>query len=179
MKHELYLLSSHGNLTVHSNCCSLAQVTHLHAACTFHCRECGTDLRPQFMCPGDQVIFTCRVFGSSSLEWRSPLITQTTPYIASATPPMILNCDPLTVSLISVSGTPLNANFTSTLAINISAGECEFHLRGRCTMTLTKIHTVDTAHYLGILDSTDSQYALIATLHGVLCTFTCAVWWAV
>ena len=141
--------------------------------------ELTSDKERQFMCPGDQVIFTCRVFGSSSLEWRSPLITQTTPYVASATPPMILNCDPLTVSLISVSGTPLNANFTSTLAINISAGECEFHLRGRCTMTLTKIHTVDTAHYLGILDSTDSQYALIATLHGVLCIFTCAVWWAV
>ena len=74
----------------------------------------------QFTCPGDQVTFTCRVFGSSSLEWRSPLITQITSYGADATPPMILNHDPLSISLISVSGTNLNANFTSTLQVTAS-----------------------------------------------------------
>ena len=74
----------------------------------------------QFTCPGDQVIFTCRVFGSSSLEWRNPLITQITSYIAIDTPPQILNRDPLTISLISVTGTPLNANFTSTLQVTAS-----------------------------------------------------------
>ena len=79
-----------------------------------------SDKERQFTCPGDQVTFTCRVFGSSSLEWRSPLITQTTSYVASATPPMILNRDPLTLSLISVSGTSLNANFTSTLQVTAS-----------------------------------------------------------
>ena len=131
----------------------LAQVTQLHVTFIFHCRKCGTDIeqrKPVYMSwsSGDHDIhLPCRVFGSSSLEWRSPLITQTTSYLVSATPPMILNRGPFTVSLISVSGTPLNANFTSTLAINISAGECEFHLWGRCTMTLTKIHTVDIAHY--------------------------------
>ena len=79
--------------------------------------ELTSDKERWFTCPGDQVIFTCRVFGSSSLEWRSPLITQITSYVASATPPMILNRDPFTVSLISVSDTPLNANFTSTLQV--------------------------------------------------------------
>ena len=64
--------------------------------------------------------FTCRVFGSSSLEWRNPLITQITSYIAIDTPPQILNRDPLTISLISVTGTPLNANFTSTLQVTAS-----------------------------------------------------------
>ena len=66
------------------------------------------------------MIFTCRVLGSSSLQWCCPLITQTTSYVTDATPPMILNRDPLTVSLISVSGTPLNANFTSTLQVDVS-----------------------------------------------------------
>ena len=70
--------------------------------------------------PGDHVTFICRVFRSSALEWRNPLITQLTSYAALDTPPMILNRDPLTVSLISVSGIPLNANFTSTLQVTAS-----------------------------------------------------------
>ena len=82
--------------------------------------ELTSDKERRFTCPGDQVIFTCQVLESSSLEWRSPLITQTTSYVASATPPMILNRDPFTVSLISVSGTPLNANFTSALQVTAS-----------------------------------------------------------
>ena len=82
--------------------------------------ELTSNKERRFTCPGDQVTFTCRVFGSSSLEWHSPLITQITSYVASATPPMILNRDPLTVSLISVSGSPLNANFTSTLQVTAS-----------------------------------------------------------
>ena len=64
--------------------------------------------------------FTCQVFGSSSLEWRSPLLTQPTSYRARDTPLMILNQGPLTISLISVSGTTLNANFTSTLQVTAS-----------------------------------------------------------
>ena len=64
--------------------------------------------------------FTCRVIGSSSLEWRSPLITQATLYSASSTPPNMLNRNPFTVTLISVSGTPLNANFTSALQVTAS-----------------------------------------------------------
>ena len=64
--------------------------------------------------------FTCQVFRSSALEWRNPLITQLTSYAALDTPPMILNRDPLTVSLISVSGTNLDANFTSTLQVTVS-----------------------------------------------------------
>ena len=74
----------------------------------------------QFTCPEDLVIFTCRVFRSSSLEWRSPLFTQTTSYLATDTPPRILNRGPLTISLINVSGTTLNANFTSTLRVTAS-----------------------------------------------------------
>ena len=64
--------------------------------------------------------FTCRVFESSSLEWRSPLITQTTSYLAIDTPPEVLNRDPFTASLNSVSGNNFNANFTSTLQVTAS-----------------------------------------------------------
>ena len=74
----------------------------------------------QFTCPGDQVTFTCRVFESSSLEWRSPLITQPTLYLAFDVPPEVLNRDPFTASLISVSGNNFNANFTSTLQVTAS-----------------------------------------------------------
>ena len=65
------------------------------------------------------MIFTCRVLGGSSLEWRSSLITPIK-YIPTDTPLQTLNRDPLTVSLISVSGTNLNANFTSTLQVTVS-----------------------------------------------------------
>ena len=64
--------------------------------------------------------FTCRVFGSASLEWRSPLITLPTSYRAGDVPPGILNQGPFTISLINVSGTTWNANFTSTLQVTAS-----------------------------------------------------------
>ena len=74
----------------------------------------------RFTCPGERVIFTCRVYGSVSLEWRSPLITQPTSYLATDMPPRILNRGRLSISLINVSGIPLNANFTSTLQVTAS-----------------------------------------------------------
>ena len=74
----------------------------------------------QLTCPGDQVVFTCVVFGSSSLEWRSPLITEQLVYTAIDMPRQILSQGPFTASLINVSGTPLNFNFTSTLQVNAS-----------------------------------------------------------
>ena len=74
----------------------------------------------RFTCPGDQVTFTCRVFRSSALEWRNPLITQITSYTALDTPPNILNRGLLAATLISVSGTNLQANFTSTLQVTVS-----------------------------------------------------------
>ena len=64
--------------------------------------------------------FTCQVFRSSALEWRNPLITQTTSYAAIDTPPNTLPRDPFTATLISVSGTNLQANFTSTLQVTVS-----------------------------------------------------------
>ena len=64
--------------------------------------------------------FTCRVFRSSALEWRSPLITQTTSWTATDTAPSILPRGLLTATLIDVSGTNLNANFTSTLQVTAS-----------------------------------------------------------
>ena len=74
----------------------------------------------QLTCPGDLVIFTCRVFVSSSLEWRSPLITEQILYTASDRPPRILRRGSFTASLTNVSGTPLEANFTSTLQVTAS-----------------------------------------------------------
>ena len=81
--------------------------------------ELNSNKQRQFTCPGDQVIFTCRVFGSFSLEWRSPLITQTTSYTASS-PPDDLDRSPFTASLVERSGTGLNLNFTSTLQVTAS-----------------------------------------------------------
>ena len=82
--------------------------------------ELTSDKTRQFTCPGDHVTFTCRVFRSSALEWRNPLITQTTSYVATDTPPNILPRGLLTATLIDVSGTNLNANFTSTLQVTVS-----------------------------------------------------------
>ena len=84
--------------------------------------ELTSNKERQFTCPGDQVTFTCRVFGSSSLEWHSPLINEEIRYTVSSTPSVILNQGPFTATLISVSGmnTPLNANFTSTLQVTAS-----------------------------------------------------------
>ena len=82
--------------------------------------ELTSNKERQFSCPGDLVTFTCRVFGSASLEWRSPLITLPTSYRARDIPPGILNQGPFTISLISVSGTTRNANFTSTLQVTAS-----------------------------------------------------------
>ena len=66
------------------------------------------------------MIFTCRVFGSSALEWRSPLITQTTSYIPTDTPLETLIRGPFTATLIDITGTGLSTNFTSTLQVNVS-----------------------------------------------------------
>ena len=76
----------------------------------------------QFTSPGDQVVFTCRVSGSASLEWRSPLITERTTYTATSLPPDTLDRGPFTISLTGVSGenTPLHANLTSTLRVTAS-----------------------------------------------------------
>ena len=64
--------------------------------------------------------FTCRVFGSSALEWRSPLITLIASYISTDTPLQTLIRGPFTATLIDISGAGLNANFTSTLQVNLS-----------------------------------------------------------
>ena len=79
--------------------------------------ELTSDRERRFTCPGDLVTFTCRVFGSRSLQWHSPLITQTTAYIACDTPPRSLNHDPFTAFLDNVTGTAPNANFTFTLQV--------------------------------------------------------------
>ena len=88
----VYLLSSHGNLTVHSDCCSLAHVTHLHAARTFHCRECGTDLRQR---KAVHVSWRPGHIHMSSVWIKFSGMAQPTHYsdnfnVASATPPIHL-----------------------------------------------------------------------------------------
>ena len=82
--------------------------------------ELTSNKERQFTCPGDQVIFTCQILGSISLEWRNLLIAQPVTYRTDDTPPETLNRGPFTASLVSVSGTALNANFTSTLQVNVS-----------------------------------------------------------
>ena len=73
----------------------------------------------QFTCPGDLVTFTCRVFGSRSLEWRNPLITQTL-FLGNVDPPAMLNRSQFTAFLTERSGTLGNSNFTSTLQVTAS-----------------------------------------------------------
>ena len=81
----------------------------------------------QFTCPGDQVTFTCQVFVSTVLEWRSPLITLPTAYVVGAIPPGTLDRNPFTASLISVTG----LNFTSTLQVTAS----RMFMRNETTVT--------------------------------------------
>lgn len=82
--------------------------------------ELTSNKTERFTCPGQHVTFTCRVYGSFALEWRSPLITQPTLYLATDTPPRSWNQGPFRISLIDVSGITLNANFTSTLQVTTS-----------------------------------------------------------
>ena len=81
--------------------------------------ELTSNKKWQFTCPGDQVTFTCRVFGSISLEWRSPLITEQTTYTTGSSVDD-LDRNPFTASLVERSGTPLSSNFTSTLQVTAS-----------------------------------------------------------
>ena len=66
--------------------------------------------------------FTCQVFGSFSLEWRSPLITRTASFFASNSISRSFDRGPFTASLINVTtnGTFVNANITSTLQVTAS-----------------------------------------------------------
>ena len=82
--------------------------------------ELTSNKERQFTCPGDQVTFTCQILGSISLEWHNLLIAQPVTYRTDDRPPETLNRGPFTASLISVSGTPLNANFTSILQVTAS-----------------------------------------------------------
>ena len=85
--------------------------------------ELTSSKQRQFTCPGDLVTFTCRVFGSFSLEWRSPLITRRTSFISSNSFPRSVDRSPFNASLINISinGSAFtNANFTSTLQVTAS-----------------------------------------------------------
>ena len=81
----------------------------------------SVDEERQFICPGDLVIFSCQVFGSISLEWRSPLISPIT-YTAFRTPPDTINQGPFEANLISVSmgNSSADSNITSTLRMTES-----------------------------------------------------------
>lgn len=66
--------------------------------------ELTSNKERQFTCPGDQVIFTCQILGSTSLEWRSLLIAQPVTYRTDDRPPETLHRGSFTASLVSVSG---------------------------------------------------------------------------
>ena len=106
----------------------VAHVTHLQITFTLSSSlmadnvELTSSKQQRFTCPGEQVIFTCRVFGSVTLEWRSPLVTQPTVYLPNDRPPRIFTPGLFTAALINVStnGTNVNTNFTSTLQVTAS-----------------------------------------------------------
>ena len=66
------------------------------------------------------MVFTCQVFKSSSLEWRSPLITLPTTFSVGSTRGERLRRGQFIATLTDVNGGNLQANFTSTLQINAS-----------------------------------------------------------
>ena len=72
----------------------------------------------QFACEGEVVIFTCRVFGSLTLQWDSPLFRQITfpagSTVSVSRPPSFF------VNLTSIAGSGINSNITSTLQVNAS-----------------------------------------------------------
>ena len=73
----------------------------------------SVDEGKQFICPGELVNFTCEVFGSFSLKWRSnhtDLIT----YTAVSIPPNTFTQSPFKATLTSASP-GVNPNITSTL----------------------------------------------------------------
>ena len=80
----------------------------------------------QFICHGELVNFTCQVFRSFSLKWRSEhtdLIT----YTAVSTPPDTFTQSPFEATLTSVSP-GVNSNITSTLRLteprNVVSVQC-------------------------------------------------------
>jgi len=77
----------------------------------------SVDEERQFICPGELVTFTCQVFGSSSLEWSSPLISSSITYGTFNTPPDTIIQSPFEANLTSVSmgNIPADSNITSTL----------------------------------------------------------------
>ena len=82
--------------------------------------ELTSDKERRFTCPGDLVTFTCRVFGSSALEWRSPLLNRPILFLASTMAPLTVNRPSFTAFLIARSGNNLIANLTSTLQVTAS-----------------------------------------------------------
>ena len=69
----------------------------------------------QFICRGELVNFTCQVFGSLTLKWRSQHIDLIT-YTAFSVPPGTFTQSPFEATLSSVSP-GVNPNITSTLRL--------------------------------------------------------------
>ena len=83
-----------------------------------------SDKNGRFTCRGQEVTFTCCVFGSSYLEWRNPLITGRIRYTAVHDRGEVINRDYFATSLTDINttdGNTLNTNFTSTLRVNASS----------------------------------------------------------
>jgi len=95
-----------------------------------------------FPCVGERVTFTCEVFGSFSLEWRSPLFQPSISYNAIFdSPGRIFTRDSSEANLTFLSPAGGNSNITSTLTIIVPTTEdvsvqC-FSTQDNDTMTLT------------------------------------------
>ena len=144
-------------IAVSINSCSLVLPSLYHSSDFVGNVELTSDKTRQLTCPGDLVIFTCRVFVSSSLEWRSPLITEQILYTASDRPPRNLSRGSFTASLISVSGTPLEANFTSTLQVTAS----RTFMRNATVMCLSSTPESETDNFTaaGKQQQTNNKYS--------------------
>ena len=77
--------------------------------------------RRKFACEGELATFTCQVNGSLVLQWYGPLISQD-PIIFSIDPaaPVVVSRSSFTATLISITRSGSNSDFTSTLQVNAS-----------------------------------------------------------
>ena len=87
----------------------------------------------QFACDGEMVTFTCQVFKSIFLKWKSPLIRQTPiVFVSGFTVPVSTSRPPFIASLTSIAGIGLSTNFTSTLQVNASRTFARNHTTVEC-----------------------------------------------
>ena len=106
----------------------------------------------RFTCPGDQVVFTCEVFRSSSLEWRNPRIHPPFSYSSNPNTHVVMSQGSFTANLTNFSAEPdttLLTNFTSTLQVTVSKAMSRNETTVMCLRGNTGENKTDNFTYAG------------------------------